>query len=100
VARQPKNPSSDREYADARASGVNQPAITDEQREQRLNASFLGVFNSAAGKEVLDYLKISFVQSVLGPTSSDAELRYREGQRSVIGIIEARILKGSKDARG
>lgn len=68
---------------DARAS--------DAQLEDRLNASFAATFETPSGRDVLGYLKLGLVQTILPATATDAELRYREGQRSVIGIIEERI---------
>lgn len=55
-------------------------------------------FKTPAGERTLAYLKSSFM-AVLPATASDAELRYREGQRSVVGIIETRIKEAEDHGR-
>lgn len=46
-----------------------------------------------AGAEVLKVMKVWFVTVLPAETSNEA-LRYREGQRAVIGIIEERMRRG------
>ena len=67
--------------------------------DQRLSLAFQQLFSTPAGKMVLDHLRASFVNSVMPAEASDAQLRYREGQRSVIGIIDTRMKEGSNYAR-
>lgn len=67
--------------------------------DQRISAACLECFTTPAGKLVLDYLKVELVNKVMPPESSDAALRYREGQRSVIGILEQRMKEASHAAR-
>ncbi len=67
---------------------------SDGDLEYRLNQNFLAAFTTPPGVEVLNVLKIWFTNTVLPPEASDGAMRYREGQRSVIGIIEERIRRG------
>lgn len=51
---------------------------------------------SAAFKEILAYLRSITIEAVAGPAVSNDELRHREGQRFIVGLIEQRIHMGRK----
>lgn len=81
------------EWHQARERAAESPAA---QRDRRLSAAFLEAFSTPAGRMVLDHLRSELVQSIMAPDTSEAALRYREGQRSVVGIIDYRM----REARG
>jgi hypothetical protein len=62
--------------------------------ERELDVTLAAVFAGAAGQKALAYLRSITIEAVCGPAVSDAELRHREGMRSLVGIIETRIQKG------
>jgi hypothetical protein len=57
----------------------------------KISLAFHETFRTPAGRMVLDYLRFHYVQSVMTPAATDAELRYREGQRSIVGLIDTRM---------
>lgn len=59
--------------------------------DRLISLAFAACFETPAGLQVLSYLRKYFVQDILGPHASDAALRFREGQRSIVGIIDTRI---------
>lgn len=62
--------------------------------DDEFNDYLLACFSTPAGQKVLVGL-INRYGTVLGPSATDAELRHREGQRSVL----ADITKGMADGR-
>ena len=62
--------------------------------ERNLNEAFALIFNSAAGKEVLDYLKSVSTNRVLPPGLPPESYPYQEGARWLMGIISTRIQDG------
>jgi hypothetical protein len=63
----------------------NDEAINFEDSE--LFRSFARCFRGADGEMVLDHLRRIILDRRLGPESSDAALRFLEGQRSVVAHI-------------
>ena len=55
--------------------------------DNELIRSFARCFTGADGNLVLDHLRQTILDRRLGPKASDAELRYLEGQRSVVAHI-------------
>lgn len=55
---------------------------------------FTRLFNTEAGKQVLEHLKSITLHRVLSAGSSDAELRFLEGQRCLVHQIEMLIKQG------
>jgi hypothetical protein len=49
------------------------------------------VFSTPAGEAVKKYLRSITIEMVHGPNVNSEELRHHEGQRFIVGIIEARI---------
>lgn len=64
--------------------------------DRKLALAFHEVFSTPAGKQVLDYLRASYVHSIMPPEATDQQLRYREGQRSVVGVCDHFIQKARK----
>ncbi len=69
---------------------ATQPA----DRADRVAQAFAHCFRDAAGALALQHLRKLFLDRRLGPAASDAELRYVEGQRSVVAHILALIERG------
>ncbi|MCR5506861.1 MAG: hypothetical protein K6F04_03370 [bacterium] len=57
---------------------------------------FVKTFNTDCGKKVLEYLVSITLNRYLSPTSSDAELRFLEGERYLVSFIKNMIRKGKK----
>lgn len=57
---------------------------------------FARLFSSADGKQVLEYLKAFTKDRVLPASASDAELRFLEGQRFLVHLIETFIRQGKE----
>ena len=62
--------------------------------EHNLNEAFSIVFSSAAGKQVLDYLKSVTTNRVLEPGLPEHTYSYAEGSRWLMGVISTRIKDG------
>ena len=59
--------------------------------------SFARVFARAEGKDVLGHLKHLTQERVLPADASDSELRFLEGQRALVALIEALIKQGQQE---
>ncbi len=69
--------------------------LRPEQIEQKeMERVFARLFSSEDGKKALAYLQVMTFQRALGPSSSDTELRYLEGQRAMVGTILRLIDRG------
>lgn len=59
-----------------------------------IERSFARLFSTQDGKNVLGYLQAVTFQRALGPSSSDEQLRYMEGQRAMMATILRLIDRG------
>jgi hypothetical protein len=75
----------------SRPKSVFDGIIRTEEAETRLNSIFRGVFSGSGGAEVLAYLKSITINRVTGPDYSAEALRHLEGQRFIVGLIDARM---------
>ncbi len=66
-----------------------------EQRE--IERSFARVFSSEEGKKVLAWLQVMTFQRVSGATTTEEQLRYMEGQRSLVANILRMIDRGKQN---
>lgn len=64
--------------------------------EKRINDAIRHAFSGEAGQYALDYLRSITINNVAGPEVSDAHLRHLEGQRWLVGVIQARLDQGRK----
>jgi hypothetical protein len=58
--------------------------------------SFARCFKGSDGAAVMDHLRRIILDRRLGPGASDAELRFLEGQRSVVAYVLSMIDRGSR----
>lgn len=63
-----------------------------EQKE--IERSFARVFSTEEGKKVLAWLQVMTFQRVSGASTPDEQLRYMEGQRSLVASILRMIDRG------
>lgn len=66
------------------------------QQERDLDAAIFRCFNTRDGRTTLEYLRGALINEILGPDATDNQLRYREGQRSVVGLLEMRKARAEK----
>lgn len=64
--------------------------------EKEIALAFARTFSSVEGAKVLAHLNRITRERHLGPTSSDAELRYLEGQRALVAQIMSLVLRGKR----
>ena len=64
---------------------------TQRTEDSDLTRSFARCFNGTDGVAVVDHLRQTILDRRLGPRASDAELRFLEGQRSVVAHILSMI---------
>jgi hypothetical protein len=74
--------------------------VNQQDQELQLNLAFARCFRGADGEAVLDWLKYISINTVLGPDHSDAALRHREGQRSMVAMIHERVEAGRRNVSG
>jgi hypothetical protein len=65
--------------------------VRDEATEELLNEATRLVFGTPAGEFLLRYLDGITIRAIGGPHISDGELRHREGQRFIVGLLHARL---------
>ena len=66
-----------------------------EQKE--IERSFARVFSTEEGKKVLAWLQVMTFQRVSGASTTDEQLRYMEGQRSLVANILRVIDRGKQN---
>ncbi|MBR5625525.1 MAG: hypothetical protein IKW67_01980 [Alphaproteobacteria bacterium] len=59
-----------------------------------IEQSYARTFGTASGKRVLEHLRQITIERALGPDVSDSQLRFVEGQRSLIHQIESLVSRG------
>ena len=67
--------------------GIQRTKESDEIISKNVSA----VFDTPAGKEVLNYLRSITIESVNGPIIETNQLLHHEGQRYIVAIVENRI---------
>ena len=72
----------------------DQARPSSETDDNELIRSFARCFRSTDGGVVLDHLRQTILDRRLGPKASDAELRFLEGQRSVVAHIVSMLERG------
>lgn len=72
--------------------------LRTEEAEARLNSIFKAVFAAHGGAEALSYLKSITINRVTGPDFSAEALRHLEGQRFIVGLIDARMRAGEQES--
>lgn len=71
-----------------------EPGATEMRNVER---AFARLFSSEDGQKVLAYLQALTFQRALGPVTPDEQLRYQEGQRSLMATILRLIDRGRKN---
>ncbi|MGQ0526462.1 MAG: Bbp19 family protein [Alphaproteobacteria bacterium] len=61
-----------------------------------IERSFARLFSTDDGRKVLSHLQAVTFQRTLGPDCADQQLRYLEGQRSLVATILRLIDRGRK----
>ena len=67
--------------------GIQRP----QEKDQEISKNVATLFGSATGQAVLQYLRSITIEMVNGPNVTTEELRHMEGQRYLVGLIEARM---------
>ncbi len=62
--------------------------------QQEIERSFARVFSTEEGKKVLAWLQVMTFQRAAGMSTPDEQLRYMEGQRSLVASILRMIDRG------
>lgn len=65
--------------------------------DQRINENIVALLGTDAGKRLMEYLESITIKNVAGPHIGNDELRHREGQRYIVGILSQRIQQGHKE---
>ena len=65
-------------------------------QDKIISTTVAHLFETEMGKAVIEYLKSITVNRVHGPNITTEELRHHEGQRYIVGLLEARIQHGHK----
>ena len=76
--------------AKAGPSPVDQ-VVRSEEAEANLDDATHAALTSAAGKEVMLWLRSISIQTVLGPDNTAISLAYQEGMRRIVGMMQQRI---------
>ena len=72
--------------------GIQRP----QEKDQEISKNVATLFGSATGQAVLQYLRSITIEMVSGPNVTTEELRHIEGQRYLVGLIEARMTHAHK----
>ena len=72
--------------------GIQRPQNKDHQ----ISENIASLFTTATGNAVLKYLRSITIEMVNGPNVTTEELRHIEGQRYLVGLIEARMTHAHK----
>ena len=72
------------------------PIESGKNEMREVEKAFARLFATQDGQKVLAHLQVLTFQRALGPTSPDEQLRYMEGQRSMVATILRLIDRGRK----
>lgn len=75
---------------------VHKPYEPDKAELREVEKAFARLFLSDDGQKVLSHLQVITFNRALGPTSPEEQLRYLEGQRSLVATILRLIDRGRK----
>ncbi len=64
--------------------------------DKNLMREYAKTFSTEGGKRVMDHLRNYTIERVIGPDVSNETLRYLEGQRALVKMIERYIDQGKK----
>ena len=78
-------------------SGVAYTSHVSRLEQKEIERSFARVFSSEEGKKVLAWLQVMTFQRVSGASTTDEQLRYMEGQRSLVANILRMIDRGKQN---
>lgn len=67
-----------------------------DQQDDELSLVVAQALGTPSGKEVLKYLRSITIEMVNGPNVDNDTLRHAEGQRYIVGLLEARVAHGNK----
>lgn len=73
---------------------VYSPVENGKADQREIELCFARLFASEDGQRALGYLQMLTFQRALGPDSLDEQLRYAEGQRSLMAMILRLIARG------
>lgn len=76
------------------------PADAESSRESSREATaraFARCFRTTDGQHVLSHLRRVTLDRTLGPATSDAALRYLEGQRALVANVLALVERGNQE---
>lgn len=59
-----------------------------------IEKQYARVFNTPAGRAVLEHMRKITIERTLGPNATDAELRWAEANRTFVHQIEQMISRG------
>lgn len=77
---------------------VYTPIESGKTEMREVEKAFARLFATQDGQKVLAHLQVMTFQRALGPASPDEQLRYMEGQRSMVATILRLIDRGRKPA--
>ena len=66
---------------------------------ERIEIAYARTFGGESGCAVLEHLRKTTIERVLGPNASESELRSIEAQRALVHKIEQMILRGRENAK-
>jgi hypothetical protein len=67
--------------------GIQRP----QQKDREISQNIAVLLSSETGQAVLKYLRSITIEMVNGPNVTTEELRHIEGQRYIVGLLEARM---------
>lgn len=82
------------EDLEAKRSGYDANRAKAEAQSDEIATMFSGVFDTPAGKKLLDWLKAQTINQIGGPDVSSDVLRHMEGQRYVVALMDMYVKRG------
>lgn len=82
------------EDVEKRRDGMADLAAMQKAEQDQIATMFSGVFDTPAGKKILDWLKAQTINQIGGPDITNDFLRHMEGQRYVVGLIDMYVKRG------
>ena len=73
---------------------IHSPLDPNKMEQRDIERSYTRLFSSDDGQKILAHLQVMTFHRALGPGADDAQLRYMEGQRSLVATILRLIDRG------
>lgn len=84
------------EDVERRKDGMAELADMQRKQQDEVATMFSGVFDTPAGKKLMEWLKVQTINQIGGPDITNDVLRHMEGQRYIVALMDMYVKRGKE----